>query len=201
MTTATPTKRRTLSGRDLINAGIFTAIYFVIMFGMGMIGLAGPAGSLLGYALGILANGVVVALYLARVPKVGALTLLAFIVSVLMTLTGHPWYSIIVTPLLGLVADLVAKSGHYRNPGRNTVAYAVLTLWYLVPMLPAVWDSVGYTEYVTSSMGEEYAEGYMAIFNGTNLIFIGVGFFVLGLIGGWFGQRMVRKHFRRAGVA
>ena len=46
--------------RDFINIGVFTAIYFVLVFGTGMLGIINPAMMFVGYALGLIANGAVV---------------------------------------------------------------------------------------------------------------------------------------------
>lgn len=83
----------------------------------------------------------------------------------------------------------------------NAAAYGVVSLWYVVPMLPLVWDTVGYKAYVASSMGEQYATAYMAVFTPFNLLLFGVGAFVVAFGAGLFGQSLVAKHFRRAGVA
>ncbi len=194
-------KKTGLSTRDLINVGIFTAIYFVIMFASGMFGIIAPIFMMVGFAIGIIANGVVVALYLARVPKFGALTILALIVSILMVLTGHPIYQLIVAPSIGAVADLVAKSGNFSKKLNNIFAYAVLTMWMMVPLLPVVWDTAGYHDYVAGSMGKEYADNYIQIFNSSTMAFVAIFIFTMALIGGWFGQYILRRHFKRAGVA
>jgi energy-coupling factor transport system substrate-specific component len=189
------------TGRDLINVGIFTAIYFVVFFSFGMLGFIGPWFSGLGYFLGIIANGVVIALYLSRVPKVGALTLLGFISSLLMLLTGHPWFTLVTSTGVGLVADLIAKAGDHRNAKLNALAYAVLSGWYVGPMLPVLWDTAGYGEYVAESMGQDYADAYLTVFGAATLPWWLLGFFGVGLVGGGFGQRTLRRHFARAGVA
>ncbi|WP_143114899.1 MptD family putative ECF transporter S component [Austwickia chelonae] len=43
MTSLTAPRWTALSGWDLINVGVFTAIYFVVMFTFGKIGFTGPA--------------------------------------------------------------------------------------------------------------------------------------------------------------
>ncbi len=193
--------RTGLTPRDLINVGIFTAIYFVFMFVAGMLGIAGPPLMLVGHAVSILGNGIVVALYLSRVPKVGALTVMGLIVGLLMTLTGHPWIGIIITPVLGLIADLIARSGHFRSPLRNIIAYTVFSLWFLSPMLPVLWDSAGYRAHIAEGMGEDYANRFMQLFNAGTLGFVGIYIVVLALLGGWLGQQVLRRQFKRAGVA
>ncbi len=190
-----------LTPRDLINVGIFAAIYYVVLFASAMLGLIGPPVMLLGHTLSILANGIVVSLYLARVPKVGALTVMGLIISLLMTLTGHAWIGIFTTTLLGFAADMVARSGRFRAPVRNIIAYAVFTLWYLSPLLPVLWDSAGYRADIVERMGADYADRFSQIFNANTLAFIGIYFVIIALIGGWLGQRVLRRQFRRAGVA
>ena len=66
--------------RDFINIGIFSAIYFVLVFGTGMLGIINPAMMFVGYALGLIANGAVVMLFKSRVPKIGALALMGLLV-------------------------------------------------------------------------------------------------------------------------
>ncbi len=195
------TSRVGLTPRDLINVGIFAAIYYVVLFAAAMFGLIGPPFMLLGHTLSILANGIVISLYLARVPKVGAMTVLGLIISLLMTLTGHAWIGIFATTLLGLAADLIARSGRFRAPMRNIIAYAVFTLWYLSPLLPVLWDSAGYRADIEARMGADYADRFSQIFNANTLVFIGAYFFIIALLGGWLGQRVLRRQFQRAGVA
>lgn len=190
-----------LTGRDLINVGVFSAIYFVLMLGFSMIGALNPFLILVGYSLAILANGVVVALYLSRVPKLGALTLLMLIVTIFAVLTGQVWYSIIANTLLGLCADLIARVGNFKSPIRNTIAYAVMTLWYVVPMTPVIFNEAGYREYLTTAMGESFANTYLTIFNPMNLIFVTISLFAIGILGAGLGQRLLARHFRRAGIA
>ena len=76
--------------RDFINIGIFSAIYFVLVFGTGMLGIINPAMMFVGYALGLIANGAVVMLFKSRVPKIGALALMGLLVGSLMVITGTP---------------------------------------------------------------------------------------------------------------
>ncbi len=155
----------------------------------------------MGFVIIILANGIVVALYLARVPKLGVMTIMGFIIGLLMVLTGHPWQVLLVATGFGLIADLIAKSGQFRSPIRNTVSYAVFTTWMISPLLPILWNLDAYRDYITKGMGEEYTKAFFEIFNVNTLGYIALFFFVMGLVGGALGQRVLRRQFRRAGVA
>ena len=85
--------------RDLVYAGVFTALYFVITFGSGMLGIVSPLMIIVGALIGVVCNGVVVMLYIAKTPYFGALTITGTIVGFLMMATGHTWYvSILASP-------------------------------------------------------------------------------------------------------
>ncbi|MDK7584164.1 MptD family putative ECF transporter S component, partial [Lactobacillus crispatus] len=77
-----------LNTRDFINIGVFTALMFVIVFAFGMLGFI-PAAMYAGFLLSILVNGTVFALFTARTPKMGALTIMLILIEVLFFVTGH----------------------------------------------------------------------------------------------------------------
>ncbi len=189
------------STRDLINVGVFTALYFVVVMIGHALGMINPLLALIGFAIGILGNGAVIALYLARVPRLGALTITIGLMGVLMAATGHPWFSLLLCPALGFAGDLIAWSGRFVSLWRNALAYGVATLWHIVPFLPLVLDTVGQYDHLVERRGQAYADGYVAIFSGTNLVLVMLLFFVLAVVAGVFGQRLLHRHFRRAGVA
>ncbi|EEJ53517.1 MptD family putative ECF transporter S component [Mobiluncus mulieris] len=184
--------------RDFINIGVFTAIYFVLVFASGMLGIINPLMMFVGFALGIIANGVVIGLFKSRVRKIGALAILGLLVGVLMMLTGHPWVVVILTPLLGLIGDFLYSKG---KKGFNILAYALFSLWYVTPWFPVLTDAAGYRQMITKSMGEAYAV-QLDWFLSPAPIFAWMGcIFLLGLIGGIFGESVLVRHFRKAGIA
>lgn len=184
--------------RDFINIGVFSAIYYVIVFACAMLGIINPVMMFVGYALGIIANGVVISLFKARVPKLGALTILGLLVGVLVMLTGHPWITAVLTPILGFGADFLFAQG--KKP-LNVLAYAIFSLWYITPWFPVITDAKGYREYIVKSMGEEYTKGIDWFLSPGMIAAWAGGVFLLGLIGGVFGQSILARHFRKAGIA
>ena len=193
--------RRGLRPRDLINIGIFSAIYFVIVFAAGMLGFIGPAASMAGFALGILLNGPVVALLQSRVRRFGTMTILGVIVGLLMVLTGHYWATVPIAGVLGLIGDLLMASREFRSRGAALLAYAIFSLWYIGPILPMYTDPAGYHDYVARSMGDAYADAWMRVFAAPVMAGFLVVAFGVALLGGRLGQRMLRRHFERAGIA
>ena len=138
--------------RYLVYAGVFTALYFVITFGSGMLGIISPLMIIVGALIGVVCNGVVVMLYIAKTPYFGALTITGTIVGFLMMATGHTWYVSILGLAMGFLADLIANSGHYRRRITNCLAYAVLNLWSIAPIAPIFYNSDAYFAHVQDSM-------------------------------------------------
>ncbi len=203
--TQTPTqgdrKTRVLGTRDLINVGVFTAVYFIVMFAFGMIGFVNPLMMFVGHGVAFVANGVVISLFLARVPRFGALTLMGVIVSLLMVTTGHYWFTPFIGVAVALLGDAVARSGSYRAPVPISLGYAVFSMWYIGPLLPIFFDTAGYREYLETSMSVDYANSFMDLVTPTVIVVWMVIAFGLSFVGGLLGQRVLGRHFRRAGLA
>lgn len=196
--------KSTLTTRDFINIGVFTVIYVIIFFGLGMLGIISPQMMLVGFAIAILIDGYVITLLLARSPKMFTLTIVSILSAIVMLLTGHPWFLIITSPVLGLIADLIATRGGTAKrlePARAILAYAVFTLWYIFPLLPMFFAADDYFGKIESDMSVEYANSMRELFSVP--VFVGwcVAIFILGLAGGWLGVKAWNKHFKRAGLS
>ncbi|GAA1470964.1 MptD family putative ECF transporter S component [Corynebacterium felinum] len=187
--------------KSLILAGVFSCVYFVAVFGSGMLGIIAPVMMLVGWVIGITINGIVVMLYIAKVPHVGAFTILGALVGLGMTLTGHVWYTMLLSTPIGLVADLVARTGSYRRPLANAAAYGVFNQWFIVPLLPILYNADEYFQYVAESMNSvDYAEKMRALFSPTLIFSWTIVVFIVSFITAMLGMKMLRTHFERAGV-
>ena len=80
-----------LQGKDLINVGIFTAIYFVVMMAIAMLGFI-PIFLPLLIVLVPLIGGIVMMLYYSKVQKFGMVSLTGLICGILMLLTGMGYW-------------------------------------------------------------------------------------------------------------
>lgn len=164
-----------------------------------MIGFAGPAFMFVGFAAGIVAGGVVLALLSARTPKLGALMLVGAVNGVIFTLTGHFFWTFIVLVFLGLVADLILwKSSH---PARVfPLAYGVFSMWCAAPFIPLVINSEAYFDDISAQMGQEYASAMAEIFRPWVVGVIAVVALLVGILAGRLGVKVGRKHFESAGL-
>ncbi|MCI1748089.1 MAG: MptD family putative ECF transporter S component [Acidipropionibacterium sp.] len=190
-----------IAPRDLINIGVFTAIYFVVTFVSGMVGMAGPAFMFAGFLIGALVNGSVVMLFMARTPVKGAMTIMGIISGLLMVLSGHVWYTVITAGLLGFAADAIVRSGGYQSRKRDILAYGVFTLWIVTPLLPIVYQADAYFIEIGKEMGQPYAESMRRLFTPWIIAIWTVVAFLFALFSAWVGTRILDKHFKKAGIA
>lgn len=103
------TKSSRLQGKDLMNIGIYSAIYCVIVTGVAMLGYI-PIMMPMLCALVPLIAGVPFMLFLTKVKKFGMIWIMSIIIGIFMILTGMAHYALIVGFFTGLIAELIYKS-------------------------------------------------------------------------------------------
>ena len=194
--------RRKLATRDYINVGIFTGLYFAVISAVGLIGFLNPVFMFLGWAVGILFGGVVLALFVARTPTFGAMTLLGLINGILFLVPGNWWPVAPISALLGMAADAILASGPAATRARRfPLAHAVFTLWFIVPLLPIVINGDAYYEDLRTQMSPEYVDAMQKLFQNWVLGVWTLCLLTLGYLGGLWGVRVTAKHFARSGLA
>ncbi|WP_411703048.1 MptD family putative ECF transporter S component [Corynebacterium sp. LaCa142] len=189
-----------LNTRDLINAGIFAALYFVITFVTGMVGFAGPQFMFIGWFIAAIANGIVLALYAARTPKMGAFTLVGGINGLAFMLTGHYFWTLLGSIILGFIADLIITKSHLGIAKSFPIAYGVFCAWVSLPFIPLILDTDSYYVDIADQMGQEYADAMSDIFQPWTIGVLAICALIVGFIGGKVGVRVSRKHFESAGL-
>ena len=187
--------------RSAVTIGAFTAVYFVIMWCSGMLGFFGPAFMFVGWIIGLILNGPVIMLMMVRSRMFGTLTIMGGVVAFLMVVTGHSWVTVPVTLVLGLLADLLARSGGYVSAPRNIAAYMLVSLWMIGPLAPIFFAPDSYYADVASQMGQDYADGMRALFSPAVISVWVVVTMIVACLGGLIGRFLLRKHFAKAGVA
>lgn len=188
--------------RYLVNVGVFTAVYIVIAFASGMIGIISPIASIAGWCIGIIANSIVITLFIARTPVIWGIPLVAVLLGIFMTATGHSAVVILGALISGALAAVVSKAGNFISPLLNALAYGLFSIWMVSPILPMLWARNDYIKYVQESMKDErYAHAWDALFSPTFIFIWAIIVFLLGFLCGFIGNRVLSKHFRRAGLA
>ena len=121
------TKSKRLQAKDLINVGIFTAIYFVIFFAGMMLGYIPIFIPLLGLVCPILC-GIPFMLYLTKVKKFGMVTLTGVILGLLNLIMGSGVLVLIAGIIFGMASDLILRAGKYQSLECTLLGNGVVSL-------------------------------------------------------------------------
>lgn len=190
------------SARDLLNVAIFAVIYFAIIFAVAMIGIVSPLVMLLTLPLGPIAAGIPYMLFLTRVRHAGMVTLFGVVVALLYLMMGHPWQSTVVTIVVSVLAELVLWAGRYRSRWAAIWAYVVFSAWFVGPWIPFFLDPVAYMQASGSqAMGEAYMADFQQVVTLPAVGAMVAATLLCGLLGALLGTALLRKHFRKAGLA
>lgn len=203
MATRTPAAPETggkLNGKDLINIGIFTVIYFVVVFAVACLGFIPILMASICAIIPLIA-GIPYMLYLTRARKFGMVTILGLLTGIIMFIAGMGYFAIGTGLIFGLLADLIWKSGDYADSKRGILSHAVFSCWIIGNFLPFLLTADSYLPTVRSQYGDAYVDELMTYLQPQLYPVLLLACFVTGLIGGWIGLKVLRKHFERAGIA
>ena len=189
-----------LNTKDLINIGIFTALYFVVMFIVAFTGYI-PIFMVIMPALCTFVGAIPFMLFMTRVRKFGMVTIMGILLGLLTFLLGRPWPSVLIGALAGLLADLYLKGGNYNSIQRACIGHAIFSLWVVGMALPLYF---GYRDAYLESLRAGYGDAYVEAITGytpawmfwvmTALIALG------GYLGALVGAKILKKHFVKAGM-
>ena len=188
-----------LKGRDLINVGIYTAIYFVIMLAVAMLGMIPIFLPLLSVIVPIL-GGIPFMLFLTKVKKPGMIFIMAMIMGIMMLLTGMGPWPLLTCAVAGILAELIYRSGEYKSAKKAVLAYAVFSMWIWGNYLPLFTDYEGYFAQ-RESYGQAYIEAVQKLMPLWMAPVLLAACFVCGILGGILGRALLKKHFEKAGIA
>ena len=192
--------KKKLKGKDLINIGIYAAIYCVIMTAVAMLGFIPIMMPLLCVIVPIF-GGIPYMLFLTKVDKFGMITIYAMIVGLFLWITGMGYWPFIFGIICGGITDLIVKSGNYKSSKKNILSCGVFNLIIFGNFVPMFMNIEAYFS-TRQSFGQEYITKMTDIFANSWLIPLLIAACVVcGWIGGVFGKSLLKKHFEKAGIA
>ncbi|HML55305.1 MAG TPA: MptD family putative ECF transporter S component [Solidesulfovibrio magneticus] len=193
-----------LDARDGITLGIFNALILVVGFGvLTLLHFLPGVLVLFKEAVVAVAVGPIFLLLVERVRKPGVFTVCGVAQGFFFMLLG--FFTVGFASVLGgLAADLVASRARYASPGANIAAYVVMRLFYVagtyVPFY--FWSESFIGDLVASGrVGRAFLDFLEASLDWHMGLAILAANIVGAVVGGLLGQRMVERHFRRAGIA
>ena len=192
--------KQTLKGKDLINIGIYAAIFCVIVTAIAMLGFIPIMLPMLCVFVPIL-GGIPYMLFLTKVDKFGMISIFSTIVGLFLWVTGMGYWPTIFGIVFGVLTDLIAKSGNYKSSKKDILGCGVFNIAVFGNFVPLFTNIDAYFS-TRQSFGEEYIEALTGIFANTWLIPAMIASCVIcGWIGGFLGKALLKKHFEKAGIA
>lgn len=189
-----------LKGKDFITVGVYSAIYFVVVFITAMLGMIPVFYPMLTVFVPII-GGVVFMLFLTKVKKFGMIWIMSILMGILMILCGMGHYALIVGVFTGLLAEWIYRSGKYASASKAVLTNAVFSLWICGNYLLFYLNRSSFLLSRAEMAGQEFADTLDALLPPWSFALLVVVCFVCGLIGGLLGKRMLSKHFKKAGIA
>ncbi len=185
--------------KDLINAGIYTALYFVAF----MIGHSIAVIPIL-YPVTYITVPIITAipffLFLTKIEKFGLISIMSILTGLIIFLMGLTWIPLVLYSILGIISDVILRKGGYRQFKNNIIGFWIFGLGYIGGQMP-LWFMV---DTYVAEMKEQYGEAMvsgMLKYLPPWIGFVAIGLMLLGAIAGSFlARKMLKKHFERAGI-
>ena len=188
-----------LKGKDLINIGIYAAIYCVVMTAIAMLGYIPIMMPMLAVLVPLI-GGVPMMLFYTKVKKFGMITIMAIILGVYLFITGMGAWPMLFGVVFGVLADFVAKSGEYKSVAKTILSHAVLCIMIFGNFLPLYIDREGYFS-SRVKFGQDYIDTLGSIMQPWTAPVVLACCFVFGVLGALLGKVLLKKHFVKAGIA
>lgn len=188
---------------DLISIGVFTALYFVLVTiaTFGSAAIAPGFNNVILPAVCALISGCVYMLLAAKLQKFGGISVMGIVMGMFFMTSGHFIVSFAANIVMGIVADFVAKAGSYKSKKGLLASYVLFSYGLFGPVLPMWFMKDAYVANL-EARGKDaaYIADLFANINMGTFVIAVVLTLVCALVGGWFGQKMVKKHFVKAGI-
>lgn len=187
-----------LNVKDLVSIGVFAVIYFVLMFGVGMMGMIPILFLIYPTVLGIIA-GTVLMLFMSKVQKPWALFILGMISPLVMFAMGHTYVLPVFSLIVMMVAELIRKIGNYNSFKYNMLSYAVFCTWICGSLMQMLLAKEKYIE-LSMMMGKDYVDALENLITYPHMALVALGAFLGGILGAYIGKALLKKHFEKAGI-
>lgn len=196
-------RNQKLGIKDFALMGIFSAVMFglamVLMFITGIT----PAIYIFYPTIFALLCGPLFMLIIVKVQKFGVFFIPSAIMGILLGLMGAQ--TLLITSIIfGFIAEIIAKSGKYKDYKRITIAYTVLMFgFYLGDIAPIYVFTDWYIKQATGGVaGADMS--YLNSLIGVAKSWLGVvsivSCIIASLLGTVIGKRVLNKHFEKAGM-
>lgn len=191
-----------LKTKDLVNIGIFSAIYMVLSILVMVTAIFSPILWLLWPAItGIICNFIYM-LLVSKVPKPGTAFLLIAITGIIYFVTGEcTWVIVASCVVSGILAEFMRKIMGYKNPKSEIISSGIICIGLIGSPLPMWLFQESYMKSIIEmGMDPEYVGKLQTLISIPTLIGVVVAAFAGGVVGAYIGKAIFKKRFEKAGI-
>lgn len=195
------TVKKGLTAKDLVSVGIFSALFLVFALVGGIFFAPNPVLTFYMPVGSALLCGPVYLLMLAKIQKRFAVSILGVILCIIWFVTGMHWAMALGYLVMGVVADLVAGIGQYKNKKINSLSYILISLGGTASYLVFFANPDGWAK---TMLGNGTEQSYIDTMRSTGTVWIMVimlaGTILAAAISALVGCKMLKKQFEKAGI-
>ena len=193
--------KKSLTIKDLVTTGIFSAIFFEFTMIGGIFFAPNPVLTFYMPMGAALLCGPVYLLMIAKVQKRWSVTILGIIMGIIWFVTGMHWAFSLGYIGMGIIADLVAGAGDYRNKAVNLLSYILMSLGGVYTYVVFFIDPQGWASTMLENGTEQsYIDTMSASAPSWLLAVIMIGTLAIAAFSGWIGGKLLKKQFEKAGI-
>ena len=193
--------KKSLAIKDLVTTGIFSAIFLVFTMIGGIFFAPNPVLTFYMPMGAALLCGPVYLLMIAKVQKRWSVTILGIIMGIIWFVTGMHWAFSLGYIGMGIIADLVAGAGDYRNKAVNLLPYMLMSLGGVYTYVVFFIDPQGWASTMLENGTEQsYIDTMSASAPSWLLAVIIIGTLAIAAFSGWIGGKLMKKQFEKAGI-
>lgn len=193
--------KKSLTIKDLVTTGIFSAIFLVFTMIGGIFFAPNPVLTFYMPMGAALLCGPVYLLMIAKVQKRWIVTILGIIMGIIWFVTGMHWAFSLGYIGMGIIADLVAGAGDYRNKAVNLLSYMLMSLGGVYTYVVFFIDPQGWASTMLENGTEQsYIDTMSASAPSWLLAVIIIGTLAIAAFSGWIGGKLLKKQFEKAGI-
>ena len=193
--------KKSLTIKDLVTTGIFSAIFLVFTMIGGIFFAPNPVLTFYMPMGAALLCGPVYLLMIAKVQKRWRVTILGIIMGIIWFVTGMHWAFSLGYIGMGIIADLVAGAGDYRNKAVNLLSYMLMSLGGVYTYVVFFIDPQGWASTMLENGTEQtYIDTMSASAPSWLLAVIIIGTLAIAAFSGWIGGKLLKKQFEKAGI-
>lgn len=193
--------KKSLTIKNLVTTGIFSAIFLVFTMIGGIFFAPNPVLTFYMPMGAALLCGPVYLLMIAKVQKRWSVTILGIIMGIIWFVTGMHWAFSLGYIGMGIIADLVAGAGDYRNKAVNLLSYMLMSLGGVYTYVVFFIDPQGWASTMLENGTEQsYIDTMSASAPSWLLAVIIIGTLAIAAFSGWIGGKLMKKQFEKAGI-